>query len=204
MPIVPRVPVRPSCKAQLIEMPQPARYSVLTGDVQVHHPSLACIHERATGGKPSFALDRRRRPSASERARSTEHAKGVHRSGESRGGGLSSPGRRGFAKSALVRRPPPGPLRVLFRQPQGNPQTIRPEPDVQSRSVCGWRGAAFTCSAVALTLGGITRASPVIGALGSRRTMPAAVSTPRVGGHGRSMSSCSSPTRDERSHSSDT
>ena len=35
-PIVPRVPVRPSSKSQLIEMPQPAPYSVPTGKRLVH------------------------------------------------------------------------------------------------------------------------------------------------------------------------
>jgi hypothetical protein len=44
-----------------VHVAQPADHWVPTGAVLVHHPSLACIHERATGGKPSFALDRRRR-----------------------------------------------------------------------------------------------------------------------------------------------
>ncbi len=65
-------------------------------------------------------------------------------------------------------------------------------------------GAAFTCSGVALIRTGITPASPVIGAPGSRRTTLAAASTLRAAGHGRSMSSCSSPTRNARSRSSAT
>ena len=69
---------------------------------------------------------------------------------------------------------------------------------------CGCRSVASTYSGVKLIPRGITRASPVIGAPGSRRTMPAAASTQRVGGPGRSMSSCSSPTSEERSRSSGT
>lgn len=100
--------------------------------------------------------------------------------------------RRWTLEASLLRRRsqnphPPSSCRQADSGQQENPHTIRPEPDVQSRKVCGCRGAASTCSAVALTLGGITPASPVIGAPGSRRTMPAAASTRRVGGHGRSM-----------------
>jgi hypothetical protein len=57
--------------AECLDAAQPVLDIVPTGNVLVHHPSLACSHERATGGKPFFALDRRRRLSAqTRRARS--------------------------------------------------------------------------------------------------------------------------------------
>ena len=89
-PIVPRVPVRPSPKSQLIEMPQPARYSVPTGKRLVHQPPLACIRERAAVGKP-----------ASSRHRQAEV---VHRSAK-REGGLQArpPGSMSYVWQATLR-----------------------------------------------------------------------------------------------------
>ena len=52
-PIVPRVPVQPSSKSQLIEMPQPARYSVPTGKRLVHQPFISSFN------RPQVAEGRR-------------------------------------------------------------------------------------------------------------------------------------------------
>ena len=76
------------------------------------------------------------------------HAKGVHHSGAAsvRAAMVNSRSRCAAGRGSQNLRPSswcrPGAIQRTLRAPERNPQTIRPEPDVQSRSVCGCRGAA--------------------------------------------------------------
>ena len=63
-----------------VQLPQPERDVVPTASGLGHHPSLACLRERATDGKPPFAHDHKRKGPHRQASPRHRHAKDVHRS----------------------------------------------------------------------------------------------------------------------------